>query len=174
MLFRSAVALFAHSGIEILSRGFYALSDTRTPVTFAVVSMVINLVLSLILVWPFGVGGLAASLSVATIVEFTLLLRTLNRRIGGLENEKTIASVVTTCIATVLMAEFIGLWLALLRLAGLLDLASKPEAGLAVLGGVGGGAAVFYFVTRALGSIEARTVVERVPLPASMRAIMER
>lgn len=169
-----AVALFAHSGIEILSRGFYALSDTRTPVTFAVVSMVINLVLSLILVWPFGVGGLAASLSVATIVEFTLLLRTLNRRIGGLENEKTIASVVTTCVATVLMAEFIGLWLALLRLAGLLDLASKPEAGLAVLGGVGGGAAVFYFVTRALGSVEARTVVERVPLPASMRAIMER
>jgi len=64
-----SLALFAHAGIEILSRGYYAMSDTRTPVAFAVISMIINLVLSLILVWPFGIKGLAFSLSAATIVE---------------------------------------------------------------------------------------------------------
>lgn len=169
-----AVALFAHSGIEILSRGFYALSDTRTPVTFAVLSMVINLVLSLILVWPFGVGGLALSLSLATIVEFALLARTLDRRLGGLDTERTVRSVVTTVVATVLMAEAIALWLALLALAGLLDLGRKPEAGLALVGGVGGGAAVFFYATRLLGSSEAETVVERLPLPARLRALAGR
>jgi putative peptidoglycan lipid II flippase len=169
-----SVALFAHSGIEILSRGFYALSDTRTPVTFAVVSMLINLVLSLILVWPFGVGGLAASLSVATIVEFILLVRTLDRRLGGLENDRTVASLVTTGAATLLMAEALALWLAMLRLAGLLELDRKPEAGLAVVGGIAIGAAVFLYTTWRLGSGEARTVVERAPMPARMRALLER
>ncbi len=169
-----AIALFAHSGIEILSRGFYALSDTRTPVTFAVVSMVINLVLSLILVWPFGVGGLALSLSIATIVEFSLLVRTLDRRLGGIDTQRTLTSIATTLIATVLMAEAIALWLALLQLTGLLDLGRKPEAGLALLGGVGGGAAVFFYATRLLGSIEAATVIERLPLPPRMRALMGR
>jgi putative peptidoglycan lipid II flippase len=169
-----AIALFAHSGIEILSRGFYALSDTRTPVTFAVLSMVINLVLSLILVWPYGVSGLAVSLSIATIVEFALLIRTLDRRLGGLETQRTVASVVITCIATVLMAESIAVWLAFLRLAGLLDLSHKPEAALAVFGGVVGGGAVFFYVTRLLGSREAQTVVERLPAPARLRAFIER
>lgn len=169
-----AIALFAHSGIEILSRGFYALSDTRTPVTFAVLSMVINLVLSLILVWPYGVSGLAVSLSIATIVEFALLIRTLDRRLGGLETQRTVASVVITCIATVLMAESIAVWLAFLRLAGFLDLSHKPEAALAVFGGVVGGGAVFFYVTRLLGSREAQTVVERLPAPARLRAFIER
>jgi putative peptidoglycan lipid II flippase len=80
-----SIALFAHAGIEILSRGYYALSDTRTPVAFAVVAMAINLVLSLVLVWPFGIKGLAAALSIATIVEFTLLIRNLEHRLGGLD-----------------------------------------------------------------------------------------
>ena len=53
-----SIALFAHAGIEILSRGYYAMSDTRTPVAFAVISMIVNLVLSLVLVWPFGIKGL--------------------------------------------------------------------------------------------------------------------
>ena len=33
------VGIFAHSGVEILSRGFYALSDTRTPVAAAVAAL---------------------------------------------------------------------------------------------------------------------------------------
>jgi putative peptidoglycan lipid II flippase len=166
-----AVALFAHSGIEILSRGFYALSDTRTPVMFAVVSMAINLVLSLILVWPFGVGGLAVSLSIATIVEFALLI---DRRLGGLETQRTLSSVLITAVATVLMAEAIAVWLAFLRIAGLLDLASKPQAALAVLGGMAIGGAVFFYATRLLGSTEAETVVQRLPVPARLRAFAER
>ncbi|HEX5369266.1 MAG TPA: murein biosynthesis integral membrane protein MurJ, partial [Dehalococcoidia bacterium] len=40
-----APALFAHCGIEICSRGFYAMGDTKTPVGFAVLSMLINLTL---------------------------------------------------------------------------------------------------------------------------------
>ena len=167
-----ALALFAHSGIEILSRGFYALSDTRTPVAFSVMSMLINLVLSLILVWPFGVDGLALALSVATIVEFAMLLRTLARRLHGLDAARLVRSLARTGVATVLMAEAIALWLAVLELAGLLDLASKPQAGLAVIGGVAGGAVVYFYASRALGSEEAAVFAERLPLPAAARRML--
>jgi putative peptidoglycan lipid II flippase len=165
-----AVALFAHSGIEILSRGYYAMSDTRTPVAFAVMSMVINLVLSLVLVWPFGIKGLAAALSVATIVEFALLLRTLDRRLHGLDTRRLVLSVTRTLVATILMAEVIALWLAVLKLAGLLELDRKAQAGFATLGGIAIGAATYYYVSRLLHSEEAETLVQRLPLPAPVRA----
>ena len=167
-----AVALFAHSGIEILSRGFYALSDTRTPVAFAVLSMLINLVLSVALVWPFGVKGLAASLSVATIVEFGLLARTLGRRLRDSDHARTVRSVMRCLAATVLMAEAMALWLGLLELAGLLDLSRKPEAALAVIGGVVLGSVSYVSATRLLGSEEMQLIAERLPLPSSLRQFM--
>src|SRR5207247_10732104 len=37
-----AFAVFAQSGIEILSRGFYAVADTRTPVMLAVLAVIVQ------------------------------------------------------------------------------------------------------------------------------------
>ena len=167
-----AIALFAHAGIEILSRGYYALSDTRTPVAFAVVSMTVNLVLSVILVWPFGIKGLAAALSIATIVEFTLLIRNLEQRLGGLDAGHLVFSLTRTIVSSVLMAEVILLWLALLRLAGLLDLARKPLAAFAVLGAMMVGSAAFFYTSRLLGSEEAAVLVDRLPLPDRLRSYL--
>jgi putative peptidoglycan lipid II flippase len=164
-----AIGLFAHSGIEILSRGFYALSDTRTPVAFAIISMVVNFVLSLALVWNFGIGGLAFALSLATIVEFALLARTLDRRLNGLDRAALIPSLARTIVATILMAEVLALWLAALEMAGLLDLGSKLSSGVAVCGGTLLGAATFYMTSRLLRSEEASVLAERLPLPAAVR-----
>jgi putative peptidoglycan lipid II flippase len=166
-----AVALFAHAGIEILSRGFYALEDTRTPVTFAVISMAVNLLLSAALVIPFGIRGLAAALSVAAIVEFALLVRTLARRLRGLDNARVLRSVARTLIATVLMAEVIALWLAALNLVGLLDLDNKLDAGLALVGGTALGGLAFLWASRVLHSEEAETLLARVQLPQGVRRL---
>ena len=80
-LFFYALALFAHNGIEILSRGFYALSDTRTPVALALLSMLLNIALAAALVGPLEVRGLALALSLASIAEFGLLYLLLRRRV---------------------------------------------------------------------------------------------
>ncbi|HWO72399.1 MAG TPA: murein biosynthesis integral membrane protein MurJ, partial [Dehalococcoidia bacterium] len=79
-----APALFAHCGIEILSRGYYSLADTRTPVMFAVASMLLNLALAAALVGPLEVRGLALALSLATAAEFLALLFLLDRRLPRL------------------------------------------------------------------------------------------
>ena len=68
-----APALVAHSAIEILSRGFYIQADTRTPVAFALVAMVVNLALAAALVGPLELEGIALALSIATTVECALL-----------------------------------------------------------------------------------------------------
>jgi putative peptidoglycan lipid II flippase len=163
-----ALGLFAHSGIEILSRGFYALADTRTPVTFALISMAVNLVLCFVLVQPFEVNGLALSLSIAAIVEFALLARALAERLRGLDNARLARSVTTTVVSAVLMTQLVAVWLLALRGAGLLD-GDKLMAGVAVLGAVIIGVPVYYGVSRLLGSQEAQMLTERLPVPVAVR-----
>lgn len=108
LLFYS-VGLFAHAAIEILSRGYYAMEDTRTPVAFAVGSMLLNLVLAAALVGPLELQGLALAISIATIVEAVGLFVVLNGRLQGeLWTRAVAGSLLRTSIATVLMAEAVG------------------------------------------------------------------
>ena len=119
-----AVAVFAHAGIEIVSRGFYALSDTRTPVTVTVLATILNAALCAALVGPFGVRGLAAAASLAATLEFLLLARLLSQRLGGLSpaarrwRASLAGSVWRTAAATVVMVEVLVLMRLLLAAAG--------------------------------------------------------
>ncbi|MBI2321014.1 MAG: murein biosynthesis integral membrane protein MurJ, partial [Chloroflexi bacterium] len=79
-----ALALVAQAAVEILTRGFYALRDTRTPVAVAVVAMGVNVVASALLVVDLGHRGLALALALASACEAALLLGLLRRRLGGL------------------------------------------------------------------------------------------
>jgi putative peptidoglycan lipid II flippase len=89
----SAVGLLASTLSRLYSSTYYALRDTRTPLRFAIVRVVITSALG----WLFatqlpkwlgvaalwGVAGLTSSAGIAAWVEFTLLRRALNRRIGN-------------------------------------------------------------------------------------------
>ncbi|MYH41738.1 MAG: oligosaccharide flippase family protein, partial [Chloroflexi bacterium] len=119
-----AVAVFAHAGIEIVSRGFYALSDTRTPVVATVLATILNAALCAALIGPFGVRGLAAAASIAAILEFLLVARLLSQRLGGLSpgarrgTRSVRGSLWRTVAATVVMVEVVVLMRLLLAAAG--------------------------------------------------------
>ena len=66
--------------IKVLTPGFYARQDTKTPVRIALVSMLVNLVGNLILIWPFGHVGVAVSTAISAWVNLILLYVTLHRR----------------------------------------------------------------------------------------------
>ena len=74
--------LVSYGVVEILTRAFYALQDTRTPVTIAVVTVGLNFVLSLLLVGTLYQGGLALALALSTTAEMLGLAVMLYRRIG--------------------------------------------------------------------------------------------
>jgi len=88
----SAIGLLASTLGRLYASAYYALRDTRTPLRFAVVRVLLTTGLglgcalelpSLVGVAPkWGAAGLTTSAGLAGWVEFALLRRTLNRRIG--------------------------------------------------------------------------------------------
>ncbi|MDQ6909067.1 MAG: murein biosynthesis integral membrane protein MurJ, partial [Chloroflexota bacterium] len=77
-----ATGLIAYAVVEIVTRAFYALQDTRTPVIAGVLTIALNLPLSWFLSKAFGLGGLGLGLAVTTWLEMTILLVVLRRRMG--------------------------------------------------------------------------------------------
>jgi putative peptidoglycan lipid II flippase len=77
-----ALGLVGYAVAEVLTRAFYAMHDTRTPVIAGVAVIVLNIALSALLVGRFGHVALALSLSATTTVEAVVLLLILRRRIG--------------------------------------------------------------------------------------------
>jgi putative peptidoglycan lipid II flippase len=88
----SSVGLLASTLGRLYSSTYYALRDTRTPLRYALVRVSLTTVLGylcaiLIPRWAgidarWGMAGLTASAGLAGWVEFALLRRALNRRIG--------------------------------------------------------------------------------------------
>jgi putative peptidoglycan lipid II flippase len=98
-----ALALFAHSGLEIVARAFYALHDTLTPVAVGIGAMALNIALSLMLIVPLKHGGLALANSIATILEVTTLLIILRQRIEGVDERRLVRSAARIVTATIAM-----------------------------------------------------------------------
>jgi putative peptidoglycan lipid II flippase len=84
------IGLVGHSLLEVIVRVFYALHDTRTPVTVGVLAMGLNVAFSFGFSHLFSLlgwmphGGLALANSLATFLEMSILIILLRRRMGGL------------------------------------------------------------------------------------------
>ncbi|HMD42146.1 MAG TPA: murein biosynthesis integral membrane protein MurJ [Candidatus Acidoferrum sp.] len=88
----STVGLLASTLGRLYASGYYALRDTRTPLRFAIVRVVLTTILGYWSALPlprllgieprWGVAGLTISAGIASWVEFTLLQRGLRSRIG--------------------------------------------------------------------------------------------
>lgn len=77
------ISLFAQSLIPILSRGFYAYHNTKTPVITAFVGAVISVGGSLLFAikMDYGIAGIAGAFSMGAIVNFLLLYIFMHRKL---------------------------------------------------------------------------------------------
>ncbi|MGI9380494.1 MAG: murein biosynthesis integral membrane protein MurJ [Methyloligellaceae bacterium] len=75
-----ALGLPAFVLIKVFSPGFFANEDTRTPMYFAGISMIVNVVMSFALFWWIGHVGIAVATSFAGWVNALLLWKTLTNR----------------------------------------------------------------------------------------------
>ena len=120
-----ALGLIGQAAVEIVTRAFYALQDTRTPVAVAAIAMIANLSLALLLRPGLGHGGLALALSTASGLEAALLLLLARRRLGGLEEAQLAASTIRSLAGAAVLAfalvPVIELLQAVLGQATLLD-----------------------------------------------------
>ncbi len=142
-----AAGLVGHSLVEVLSRAFYALHDTRTPVIIGVGAMSLNIALSFLLAaWFRSIGwmphgGLALANSAATGLESLLLLVLLRRRLQGMEGRRILHGTAAALAASALMSLAVFGWLALL-----------PDDGgiTALLGGMGIGVLAYALALKIL------------------------
>ncbi len=159
-----AIGLGGHIVVHVLTRTFYAMQDTRTPVMWAIIAVAINVPLMAWLVGPMGVEGLALALSIAAVLEVLGLLWSLHRRIENVEEPAILRSLGRAAVAGVAAAllKFGGLTLLEGSLGGLLDNAIGRILALAVLAGAGG--AVYLVVAAALRApelVQLRTLLQR-------------
>ncbi len=157
----SAVGLLASTLGRLYSSTYYALHDTRTPLRYALLRVALTTALGYLCALPlpralgiepkWGVAGLTASAGIAGWVEFALLRRTLNRRIGrtGLP-----FGFVTKLWVGAAAGATVGWGLKLL----FIRLHPIPLATV-VLGSYG---LVYFALTFAFGLPEARTVIGRI------------
>jgi putative peptidoglycan lipid II flippase len=149
-----AVGLGGHIVVHVLTRTFYAMQDTRTPVTWAVVAVAINVPLMAMLVGPMGVEGLALALSISAVLEVLGLLWSLRRRIDSLEEGSIVRSVGRAALAGSVAALFLvgALTVVSGSLGGLLDNVVGRLLALLLLSAAGG--AVYLAAAAALRAPE--------------------
>ncbi len=104
-----AVGIFAQAGFLLISRAFYAMHDTTTPLRIAFASLAIHVIVGYIFIvvfsWPVQFLGLTSAIS--GIFSFFALLLILDRKLGGFDRKKLILPVVKIVVSAFVMAVFL-------------------------------------------------------------------
>ncbi len=154
-----AVGLVGHSVVEIVSRAFYALHDTKTPVFVGIAAMSLNVVFSYAfsaLFFRIGWlphGGLALANSLATALEMLGLLYLMRGRLNGIEGKSLLVGGFQAVAGTAVMS--IGLWFWLRQTTNL------PNWQV-VLGGIVIGATLYALAMLVLRVKEARSLTKAI------------
>ncbi|ADL69961.1 murein biosynthesis integral membrane protein MurJ [Thermoanaerobacterium thermosaccharolyticum] len=91
---------------NVLSRGFYSLKDTRTPMINGAIAVLINIGLNLAIVRYLALGGLALSTSVAATATSLMLMYSLRKKIGRIGGYEIASAFVKALIGSAIMGTF--------------------------------------------------------------------
>ncbi len=131
-----AIGMAGLAAVEILTRSFYAMRDSVTPVIVSVAQFIFKIALSLLLInaviWGagWGTGALAFSTSIAGLLEAGVLLYLLHQRIGGLGLRQLAQFTGRVLLASVIM----GVGILLVRFILDFVLVTTRDQSLGVLG----------------------------------------
>ncbi|MCX5695443.1 MAG: murein biosynthesis integral membrane protein MurJ [Candidatus Omnitrophica bacterium] len=102
-LFYYSLGLFAYGGTKILQACFFSLKDTVTPTKVAAVSLVSNVILIVILMFPLKISGIALATSISGIIAFFILFFILEKRIGDFGRRQIVVSFLRVLAASFCM-----------------------------------------------------------------------
>jgi putative peptidoglycan lipid II flippase len=140
-----AFGLPAYVLVKVLTPGFFAREDTRTPVKIAIVCLISNVVIALALIWWLAHVGIALATALSAWLNAGLLARGL-RRDGLLQPDAKLKRRLPRILATSL-AMALGLWFAGPWLASL-----PPPLALALL--IAGGGLAFLVLGHLVGAFD--------------------
>ncbi len=88
---------------EVLSRTFYSMADTKTPMINAAIGMILNIILNIILSRYLGIGGLALATSIAAMFTTALMFISLRKKIGPFGMKQISISFLKILFASLIM-----------------------------------------------------------------------
>ncbi|MCL6096786.1 MAG: murein biosynthesis integral membrane protein MurJ [Patescibacteria group bacterium] len=98
-----SISIFAQALVYLISRGFYALHDTKTPLVVGGLTTGFMIVMGALFVFVlhYGIESIAIAYSVASIVDIIILFIFLDRKIGGFRKVSLAVSLTKITLATV-------------------------------------------------------------------------
>ena len=99
-----ASGIWAYSTTHVLTRAFYAIKDTRTPLRVSLRMVGLNLLLNLALIWPLGAAGLAWSTAICAACQVALLIHAAGRQLPNLIDANVWRSWTKSVLVTAVMA----------------------------------------------------------------------
>jgi putative peptidoglycan lipid II flippase len=153
-LFYYSIGLWAFSSVRIVVATFYALEDTRTPVQMATISIIANILLSMLLMGPMEHAGLALATSLASMINLVLLIRRLRERMTGSGWGDSVKSACKSLLCSAIMGILV--WFVAFRL--LPANGGGPEQGLRIVAGVASGGLSYVLLARWVKSPELAVV----------------
>lgn len=98
-----AIGLPAYVAAKVFSTVYWSHQDTASPVKISIITTVMNIILSLILIWPLGVAGIALSTGLMGWVQLALLYRGLKKTSSVRFDERFTSVTLKLIVATFIM-----------------------------------------------------------------------
>lgn len=103
VLFFYSIGLFAYASTKILQSCFFALKDTLTPTKISTLTLILNIILNSLLIFPLKLSGIALATSISAIISCLILFFILKKRISPFDAKAIYSSFLRILAASVCM-----------------------------------------------------------------------
>lgn len=93
---------------EILSKSFFSMHNSKTPMFTAIASMIVNIIIAYSLVGKWGIGGLAIATAGGSTVNALLNYLCMRKQQKGMFTRTDIISIVKTVVCAIVMAVVVS------------------------------------------------------------------
>lgn len=153
-LFLYSIGMIGYGLRQIMSRAFYSVQDTKTPVINAIIAVVINIILNIILSRLMGIGGLALATSISALVCTGLLFISFRKKMGAFGLKDIVVSGIKIISASLVMGIVAKLTNQFLQ--------EYVSANLALLVAIGIGAGIYFVMILFMKIKEVDTMIDAV------------
>ncbi len=108
-LFCYALGLWAFAMLRVFVSAFYSLQDSKWPMKAAIITLIVNVLASLALMYPLKHNGIALAGSLSAAVNVLILAVVLKRKIGAYFDRAFYKAILKIIASSVVMLAAIGL-----------------------------------------------------------------
>lgn len=103
VLFFYSIGMIGYALREVISKAFYSLQETKTPMKNAIVAIIVNIILTIVLTRFMGLNGIALATSIAGIFCTITLSLSLRKKIGALGLKSILLSLLKISVSSIIM-----------------------------------------------------------------------